>query len=482
MRVGDRWLARLALPFLVLGAGALPGAPADEAPAKPVSFHKDIAPILARRCQGCHQPAKPGGKLDVTSHKSLLAGGRRGEGAVAGKPGESLLLQFLTGEKKPQMPKGEEPLPPAEIELFRRWIAAGAADDTPATARRAFDASRPPVYGVPPVVSALAFSPDGAHLAVAGYHEITLHKLSAAAGGAPESPREVRLERVARLVGLSDRLESIVFARDGSIMAAVGGAPGRFGEIQVWDPKEQKLLSSTTVGFDNLYGASLSDDGALLGFGGTDKSAQVFSIAEKKVLRRIDQHEDWVFGTGFSKDRTKLITASRDRTLKLIETETGSFIDNLTSITPGVLGGPLFALQRHPAEDKFVTGGEDGIPKLYKTERTAARQIGDDNNLLRAYERLPGAITCIAFDQAGKRIAAGCITGHLRIYDVESGARLVEAGGHGAVYTVAFHPDGSLFAAGGFDGKVRLYDTGSGSLLLEALPVPLGPVDVSRTF
>ena len=103
MRVGDRWLARLALPLLALGAGALPGAPADEAPAKPVSYHKDIAPILARRCQGCHQPAKPGGKLDVTSHRSVLAGGRRGEGAVAGKPGESLVLQFLTGEKTPQI-------------------------------------------------------------------------------------------------------------------------------------------------------------------------------------------------------------------------------------------------------------------------------------------------------------------------------------------------------------------------------------------
>ena len=435
----------------------------------PISFYKDVKPILQKRCSGCHQPAKQGGKLDVTTFESLLSGGRKGAALVSGKPQESILLQLITGEMKPQMPKGEPPLPQDEVSLLERWISEGAKDDTPATAKLIFHSDKPPVYIVPPVVSALAYSPDGTLLAVAGYHEVTLHKSDGS-------------ELLGRLVGLSDRLETLVFSPDGKILAAVGGSPGSLGEVQLWDPAEKKLLRSAAVSFDNAYGASFSDDGKLLAFGCTDKSAQILSVEDGKVLRRIDQHEDWVFGTGFSKDRKHLITCSRDRTLKLIEADTGSFIDNITSITPGVLGGPLYALARHPTEDKFLTGGEDGIPKLYKIVRTAARQIGDDNNLLMSYDRVPSVITCLAISNDGKRFAVGSIHGDLRVHEIDSGKRLLEAKAPGAVYTVKFHPGGAQLAAGGFDGKVRIYDTGTGNVLKEFVPVPLGAPEVVRSF
>jgi WD40 repeat protein len=431
-----------------------------------VSFHGAVRPILERRCQGCHQPAKQGGKLDVTSFDALKAGGKKGAGFLPGKPGESLLVQVLTGEEKPRMPKGEPPLAPAEIEIIARWVAEGARDDTPPNAKLTFDLTRPPVYAVPPVVSALAFSPAGDLMATAGYHEVILREV--------EAPEEV--EPAARLVGMSDRIETILFSPDGTLLAAIGGSPCRFGEVQIWEVAGRKLLRSATVGFDSLYGASFSDDGKFIAFGSTDKSVQVLSVEEGKVVRRIDQHEDWVFGTGFSRDGKHLITCSRDRTVKLIEADTGSFVDNLTSITPGVLGGPLFALVRHPAEDKFLTGGEDGVPKLYKTVRTAARAIGDDNNLLRAYEKLPGVITTLAMSPDGKLLAAGSITGVVRVHETETGRRVSEAKTPGAVYTVKFHPDGARIAAGGFDGKVRFIEAATGKALREIVPVPLSPV------
>jgi len=440
--------------------------PAPSAPAQAVSFHKDVKPILERRCQGCHQPAKQGGKLDLTGYDALKAGGKKSAGFVPGKPGESRLIQVLTGEEKPQMPKGEPPLPPAEIEVIARWISEGAKDDTPPNAKLTFDLTRPPVYAIPPVVSALAFSPAGDLLATAGYHEVILRGVDAPEGAEP----------VARLVGMSDRIETILFSPDGAILAAAGGAPCRFGEVQLWDMAEKKLLRSVSVGFDSLYGASFSDDGKLIVFGSTDKSVQILSVEEGKVIRRIDQHEDWVFGAGFSKDRKNIITCSRDRTLKLIETDSGSFVDNLTSITPGVLGGPLFALVRHPTEDRFLTGGEDGVPKLYKIVRTAARQIGDDNNLLRAYEKLPGVITCLAMSRDGSRLAAGSITGVVRVHEVESGGRVSETATPGAVYTVKFHPDGARIASGGFDGKVRFIEAATGKVLREMVPVPVSPL------
>src|SRR5438105_834979 len=82
-------LAAVAAPAVAgpsVAAGPAPGPPTHEAASpNPISFQKLIQPILARRCQGCHQPASRGGKLAVTSYAMLKAGGMSGP---AFRPGE----------------------------------------------------------------------------------------------------------------------------------------------------------------------------------------------------------------------------------------------------------------------------------------------------------------------------------------------------------------------------------------------------------
>src|SRR5687767_13588697 len=48
-------------------AEAVP-APAPAVALPPVSYHKQIWPVVQRQCQGCHQPAKQGGKLVMVSY------------------------------------------------------------------------------------------------------------------------------------------------------------------------------------------------------------------------------------------------------------------------------------------------------------------------------------------------------------------------------------------------------------------------------
>src|SRR3954467_8414047 len=90
---------------------------------KPVSYHADVLPILQANCQGCHQPAKAGGKLDMTSFKNLLTAGESGSKAVvAGKPAESYLLEQIVPTKgEAAMPKDKPPLSAADIAQVRRW-------------------------------------------------------------------------------------------------------------------------------------------------------------------------------------------------------------------------------------------------------------------------------------------------------------------------------------------------------------------------
>src|SRR3954453_3389987 len=83
---------------------------------EPVSFTRQIKPILSRQCLGCHQGSSRQADLSLTTVKDIRTGGKKGS-SLAGAPDKSLLVSYLTGEAKPQMPFGGKPLPEDQIEL-----------------------------------------------------------------------------------------------------------------------------------------------------------------------------------------------------------------------------------------------------------------------------------------------------------------------------------------------------------------------------
>jgi roadblock/LC7 domain-containing protein len=432
-----------------LARGAAPGA------AKPVSFQKQVQPILARHCQGCHQPASRGGKLAVTSYALLKEGGAAGPAFHPGEPDKSPLVQFISGAE-PKMPKGGPPLPAATVALIRRWVAEGAKDDTVA-AKALFTAEHPPVYHLPPVITALAYSPDGKTLAVSGYHEVLLHHSDGSG-------------LVGRLIGPSDRIESLVYSPDGKLLAAVGGVPARSGEIQFWDTATNRLVNSVTLSYDTFFGASFSPDGKLLAVGGADNTARLVSVPDGKQLVKLDNHTNWVFGTAFSKDGKHFVSASRDQSVKLTEVAAGSFVDDINRHL-----SPVRALARHPKEDQVLYGGDDGIPRLYTMFRTHVRTMNqEDYNLVRAFEKQLGPINSVALSPDGELAAVGSVSGEVKVYKVGDGSRAATLrGAKGPIFAIAFHPEGKQVAIGGLDGQARLFELPSGKLEKAFSPVPL---------
>ncbi len=470
--------------------------PADGAAEKPVSFYRQIRPVLQRNCAGCHQPSKLGGQLLLTTHAGLLKGGENGPAVVTGKPDESLMIDFISGEK-PEMPRNADPLSPQQIQLISRWIAEGAKDDSPTNVEDSVTQANPPKYAAAPVVTALAYSPDSQLLAVSGYHEVLLHRADGSG-------------LAARLVGRSQKINSLSFSSDGTLLGVTGGAPALFGEVQIWNVADRTLKHSISVSFDTLFGGSFSDDGTKFAFGGADNRARVIKVDDGKEIMRFDAHADWVLGTTFSQKLDHLITVSRDRSMKLVIIESAQFVDNITSITPGALKGGLMAVERHPQKEQVLIGGADGEPKLYKIFRTRTRIIGDDFNHIRSYQAMPGRICDLEFNKAGDMFIAGsstAIAGAARIYktgeypteEINNGGGLEDTrretaqrsqennlvhelpGITGPVFAVAFRPDGQQVAVAGFDGKVQLFDVTTGKLAKEFIPVELTPEAVAGT-
>src|SRR5262245_34362074 len=81
---------------------------ADAPKAEPISFHRQLRPILQQKCQGCHQPAKKRAGLLLLSYEDAAKGGDNGPLWMAGKPEQSLLIKSLKGlNDLKQMPEGE---------------------------------------------------------------------------------------------------------------------------------------------------------------------------------------------------------------------------------------------------------------------------------------------------------------------------------------------------------------------------------------
>lgn len=480
-------------------ASPKPGAPAEKP--KAVSYHAAILPILQANCHGCHQPAKAGGKLDLTVFKNVLVGGESGSaGIVPGKPDDSYLLEQITPDDKgaAAMPLEKPPLSKGDIALIRQWIEEGAKDDTPPDTTPPIDSKHPPIYSGPPVIASVDWSPNGELLAVAGYHEVLLHKADGTG-------------LVARLVGMAERIESVRFSPDGKKLALTGGRPGRSGEVQIWDVAEKKLILSVPVTNDSLFGASWSPDGKRVAFGGTDKSVRAIDAESGAQVLFQQSHDDWVLGTAFSVDGNHLVSVGRDMAAKLIEVSTQRLIDNITSITPGALKGGIQSVVSHPLRDEILFGGSDGVPRIYRMQRITARQIGDDANLLWELPSLPGRVFSVDITRDGRVIAAGSSLdghGHVHVYQMDPTAKVpdpiqailnkpvqsrsadetaslhkhFEQGvktlakvevAEGGVYAVALSPNGDRVAAAGGDGTVRLYDVTKSSLAASFVPVEI---------
>jgi len=483
---------------LILGLiVALPSAaqpPKAVEPAGKVSYYKDVRPIFAQNCNGCHQPAKPQGGYVMTDFAGLMkAGEREKPGVVPGNIAKSYLLEQIALHKdgKAEMPKGRDPLLPNQIKLIADWIAQGATDDTPASAKSApVDAMNPPKYLAPPVITSIAFDSKGEFLAVAGYHEVLLY-----------SAKDFKL--VSRLVGISERINAIAFSPNGERLAVAGGSPGRFGEVQVWNHKKEDLIVSAPVTFDTVYGVSWSPDGKLLAIGCADNTVRAIDPITGKQTLQMGTHTDWVLTTFFSQEGLFLISAGRDMTIKLTDVPTQRFIDNITSITPGGLKGGIMALDRNPAPkqklqkvpadtpgakpqiyDEFVAAGSDGKPHLFKVHREVKREIGDDvvdpkswRMKIKEYEAMPGRIASVAYSPDGKFFAA-CSSldgkGEVRVYDAEKGSKIVCEKVSGPAYTVAWSADGKSLASAGFDGKVWVHNPVDGKLTKEFTVLPTG--------
>lgn len=120
----------------LLAALASTAAAADDV----VGFSRDVLPILNRACVSCHlEGGEQAGLVLYPDPRARLAGVASTQSPLKvvepGYPAKSYLYAKLEGRHEAaggsgvRMPPQAPPLPAADMEKLRQWIAAGAKDD-----------------------------------------------------------------------------------------------------------------------------------------------------------------------------------------------------------------------------------------------------------------------------------------------------------------------------------------------------------------
>jgi len=93
------------------------------------STYKDVQPIFAQNCTGCHGGPHPKADVDLSSYIGIMKTANSPIAVVKpGDPDNSQMVQAIQGiNGMKRMPPGDnEPLDSAKITAIENWIKAGA--------------------------------------------------------------------------------------------------------------------------------------------------------------------------------------------------------------------------------------------------------------------------------------------------------------------------------------------------------------------
>jgi hypothetical protein len=424
-----------------------------------VSFVRDVAPILAAKCLGCHNAEKAKGNYRLHTFDALLKPGDGEERPVVpGNPAMSRLHQLLvTADEDERMPQKDERLPAKQIATIRAWVEQGARFDGAQVSELMVVLAAPkhppaPVsYPRPVPVTALAFDPSGERLATSGYHEIVVWDSTAA---------KVRQ----RIGGIAEKTLALTFSGDGRWMAAASGTPGRIGEVRLFHGTNGELAGVLAALPEAALCLAFNADGTRLAAGGADNVIRVWDVGSVKPSLIIEQHADWVLDIAFSPDGKHFVSASRDKSARIFNARSGELEETYTG------------------HGDFIIGVAWATPKTVNSiPRTGAahRWNAENTKRLGDFSGWQAGPTRIVSDATNLFVAT--MDGQVRHYTARSNEFVRVLKGTDAIQSLALHPSSGRIAAGAHDGEVSVWRTADGEILGRFIAAPGYSEKLSRS-
>lgn len=369
-------------------------------------------------------------------------------------------------------------------------------------------------------VDGLAWSPDGAHLALESSQSLVrvwriadrtpLFESQAAAGRQPESAiawshdglllstREGTLihlidvtigQRVMTLAGQQKVPQGLAWSPRERRLASISG--GWNGDFKIWNLAQNKAPRRTlpiqATGRGVVESIAWSPDGSKLAIAANDQTARVWDLEKSCELAALKGHQKRVTAVGWSPQGNLLASGDAGGTIRLWS---GKSFEELQRLE---LDTGIWWFNWTPQGDRLLSPASHLKARLWDTSRTSdVRPVLDFPgrfSVLRPDGQVVvvgGSYALKLFDvQSGKELSsiatpnqhplratwspngkkfAMDFSPQVLVFDAEQRRLLFALDGHlGDVYSIAWSPDGARLATGGSDQKIRLWDAESGT-------------------
>ena len=293
------------------------------------------------------------------------------------------------------------------------------------------------------------------------------------------------LARVSEFGAPGSKISALAFAPDGSHLATCGYD----SVLRVWDLARRRVVSELDGHDNDVNAVAFFPDGRRIVTGAEDDSLRVWDLERAPVLV-LAEHDAWIDALAFAPDGRTLLTGARDGVLRLVDAGTGAELS--ASATPGIVDcvawgadGEVFygcsdpAPRRAPAFELGLSSALPsgaGYPKTLVNEPSTGRLFArDSKGTVRVYDTenalelatvpTDDETASLALSRDGRWLAAGTKSGAVLLWDARSYLPLASLPGEGAVTALAFSPDGTRLAVGRQTRTIALFATGGGALV-----------------
>ncbi|KAJ7208688.1 WD40-repeat-containing domain protein [Mycena pura] len=309
----------------------------------------------------------------------------------------------------------------------------------------------------------VAFSPNGKYIA-SGSTDHTVYLWDAATGKAVGAPMK----------GHTEWVRSVAFCPNGKYIASSAND----NTVRIWDVVTGEAVGPPLTEHTNraapsnnvdflVWGRSktvdcviFSPDGKHIATGSTNNMVHIWDVTTREAVRApLKGHTSRVLALMFSPDGKYIASGSADCTIRIWNAATGDAV-----------GAPL---KGHTDWVRSVAFSPDGkqITSGSDDKTVCIWDVATQEIVGSPFKGHTGDVRSVAFSPNGKCIASGSQDYTVCIWDVVTSEALdAPLEGHSdAVQSIAFSPDGKQIASGSHDNTVRIWDTATG----EAVGTPL---------
>lgn len=273
-------------------------------------------------------------------------------------------------------------------------------------------------------VSALAFSPDGQHIATGGRDQMVslIDPVNSKFLWTHQHHRE--------------QILSVNIFPDGYV-----GSVDEYGRVVQVDAENNAIAREFQAGEMELLSAAFSPDGQWLLTAGIDSMARLWNVITGTETLTLP-HKGLVFSVAFSPDGNYFLTGCEDSSAYLWD-KTGKKIQVLAGHQ-----GEVLSVGFTPATGRILTGSQDQKVRLWDKS----------GKLFRVFSDLAKPVNTLAVNPAETLLLVGYKDERVVLYDLE-GYAIGDISGHkNIVNRVAFSPDGKWITTGSDDKYLRVWD------------------------